>query len=152
MNLGAFLVVQYFEVKHNFTKVEDYKGLINTYPFLSVILLVFMIALTGLPPTGGFTAKYLIFSSIWDSYNTTSNQWLLYLLIFGLVNTVISLFYYLKIPFYMIFRASESNLVSLKKTLSLENFLGGFLVLAILIIFFKPDWLMGMINSVSFAF
>ncbi len=152
MNLGAFLIVQYFEVKHNITKTEEYKGLINTYPFLSVVLLVFMISLTGLPPTGGFTAKYLIFSSIWDSYNTSNNSWLLYLLIFGLVNTVISLFYYLKIPFYLIFRTNDSNLTTAKNTLSIENFLGGLLVLAILIIFFKPDWLMGMINSVSFAF
>ncbi|MEQ8477857.1 NADH-quinone oxidoreductase subunit N [Fulvivirga sp.] len=152
MNLGAFLLVHYFEVKHNFTKVEDYKGLINTYPFLSIIFLIFMISLAGLPPTGGFTAKYLVFSSIWDSYNTTENQWLIYLLIFGLVNTVISLFYYLKIPFYMIFRSGADGGVVYKNNLSLENFLGGLLVLAILLIFFKPDWLMGMINSVSFAF
>ena len=152
MNLGAFLLVQYFEVKNNFTKVEDFKGLINTYPFLAVLMLVFMISLAGLPPTGGFTAKYLIFTSIWDSYNTTGNQWLIYLLIFGLVNTVISLFYYLKIPYCMIFKTCDNNTVLYKKNLALENYLGGLLVLAILLIFFKPDWLMGMINSVSFAF
>lgn len=152
MNLGAFLLVQHFEVKNNITKVEDFKGLINTNPFLSVLLLIFMISLAGLPPTGGFTAKYLIFSSIWDSYSNTDNQWLLYLLIFGLVNTVISLFYYLKIPYYMIFKTCDNNTVLYKKNLALENYLGGLLVLAILLIFFKPDWLMGMINSVSFAF
>jgi NADH-quinone oxidoreductase subunit N len=152
MNMAAFLIVQYFEKKINIVEVKDYSGLINEFPLLSIMLVIIFLSLTGLPPTAGFTAKFLIFSSVWESYNNIDNQWLLYLVLFGLINTAISLFYYLKIPFYMIFRPSSRERIIVKNKLGFENYLGGILVVAILILFFKPDWLMGLINNISFAF
>ncbi len=102
MNLAIFAVVQFFEIKEGVSKMSEYKGLVSKYPLLSVLTVILMISLAGLPPTGGFTAKLLIFTTLWEAYSEASNNWLFYLFIFGLLNTVISLFYYLKAPFYMI--------------------------------------------------
>ncbi|UII26500.1 NADH-quinone oxidoreductase subunit N [Fulvivirga maritima] len=151
MNMAAFLFINHAEKEWGYTKVEDYKGLINVQPLLGVALVIVMIALTGLPPTGGFTGKFLIFSALWDSYVESGNDWSLYLLIFGLMNTVIALFYYLKLPYYIIFKNAEHKPEN-QLIFSLQNFLGFFLVVAILLSFFKPDSLMRIINSVSFAF
>lgn len=151
-NLGVFVIINFFERNHKIENVEDYSGLIKYYPMLSIILLIFLISLTGLPPTVGFTGKLLIFSALWDSYNYTGNNWQLYLIVFGLLNTVVSLFYYLKIPYFMIFKPVKVNIDSVQIKFGIENYLSFILVVAVLILFFKPDWLMGMINSISFAF
>lgn len=151
-NIGVFVIIQFFERNHEMDNVEDYSGLIKHYPVLGVILLIFLISLTGLPPTVGFTGKLLIFSALWDSYGYTANNWQLYLILFGLLNTVVSLFYYLKVPYYMIFKSSKMTIDKSQIKFGMENYLSVILVLAVLILFFKPDWLMGLINNISFAF
>jgi NADH-quinone oxidoreductase subunit N len=65
MNLGAFALVQYFELQTGTTNIKDWKGLGKFYPFHAILLLVVMIALTGLPPTVGFNAKLYVFSALW---------------------------------------------------------------------------------------
>jgi NADH-quinone oxidoreductase subunit N len=73
----------------------------------------------------------------------------MWLLIFGLLNTVVSLFYYLKIPFYAFVKKSESDAKS--SIQSFENFLGLLLALFILTLFFMPDLLMRWINKINFV-
>ncbi|MBL6445808.1 NADH-quinone oxidoreductase subunit N [Fulvivirga sp. 29W222] len=152
MNIAAFIFVNYLERSYGYTNVDHYRGLIKASIPLSIMIIVIMISLAGLPPTGGFTAKLLIFTSLWESYSTKENSWMLYLMIFGLTNTVVSLFYYLRIPYYMIFKAPQDETPKNKNLFSFENFLGFIMVLALLLTFFKPDGLMRIINSVSFAF
>ncbi len=152
MNIGAFAVVQYFETREQITEIEEYRGLVSKYPFITLLLLVLMISLAGLPPTAGFTAKLFIFSSLWEAFRESGNNWLFYLLIFGLVNTVVSLLYYLKIPYYMIFKPVVRELTAEKKINTTENYLGVLVVLGLLILFFKPEWLMNIFNNVNFAF
>ncbi|MTI19996.1 NADH-quinone oxidoreductase subunit N, partial [Fulvivirga sp. RKSG066] len=72
MNVAVFSLVNYFE-KNGAVFVADYKGLINTFPVLTIFMVVIMISLTGLPPTAGFTAKLFVFSAIWESYSTSSD-------------------------------------------------------------------------------
>ncbi|MEL7001353.1 MAG: NADH-quinone oxidoreductase subunit N [Bacteroidota bacterium] len=152
MNIGAFTIVQYFEKKEDISEIEDYRGLMSKYPLAVISFLVFMVSLAGLPPTAGFTAKLFIFSSLWEAYQASNNDWLFYLLIFGLVNTVVSLLYYLKIPYYMIFKTQVRDVTGAKKINSIENYLGVLLVLGLLILFFKPEWLMNIFNNVTFTF
>lgn len=152
MNIAAFMFVNYIERNYGYTDIDQYRGLIKVSVPLSILVVIIMISLAGLPPTGGFTAKLLIFTSLWESYSTMNNTWMLYLMVFGLANTVVSLFYYLRIPYYMIFKVPHSEVVTDKNLFKIENFLGLVMVLALLLIFFKPDGLMSIVNSVSFAF
>lgn len=154
VNLAAFWLIKQFRAYTGTYRIADYRGLGLRLPTLGVAMLVVMIALTGLPPTAGFTAKLLVFTSLWDYYQQTSGSQLLYVLVVGLFNTVISLFYYLKIPYYLFFKSisetNESQILSASKNSS--QFLGKFgtifLIIPLLILFFKADWLLAIINRI----
>jgi NADH-quinone oxidoreductase subunit N len=119
MSFGAFLWVEMLAlylyqketlVYEDIYDIRNYQGLGKTYPYLGVCILVLMLSLIGLPPTAGFTAKLLIFSALWESYQQTQSPILLALWIFGLLNTLIALAYYIKIPYYLFFgKSSESS-------------------------------------------
>ncbi|MCA6075394.1 NADH-quinone oxidoreductase subunit N [Fulvivirga sedimenti] len=151
MTVGAFHLLNYYEIRFGTETLEDMTGASAVSGWKTVSMVIWMIALTGLPPTAGFTAKLFLFGGLAEIYSVLEDSYILWLLLFAVVNAVISLAYYLKIPYYMIFRKSEAQLWSAEKIWTKENFLGTILVLAVLIIFFKPEWLMGSINSISFV-
>jgi NADH-quinone oxidoreductase subunit N len=150
-NLAAFLLVDFAELTIDSPKLITYhsslitlKGLGRLNPFYGIMMLIVMISLAGLPPTAGFFAKLNIFSALWETYQTTNQPILLWLFIFGLLNTAIALFFYLKIPFMMFFKEPlENQEFDLN---SKQYFLAIILVLPILILFFKADWLMELIS------
>jgi NADH-quinone oxidoreductase subunit N len=146
MNYTVFLCLQYFE-RCGIDSIEKFSGIGKSLLLPSIILLVGLIALTGLPPTGGFTAKLLIFTSLWKSYEAFGKGFSILLLIFGLLNTVISLFFYLKIPYYAFLKTGEP--IKKQNILTFENLLALFLVLILLGLFFQPGLLMGRINDLS---
>lgn len=115
-----------------------------------------MLSLTGLPPTAGFTAKLLIFSSVYEAYQTNQEPLLLALFIVGLLNTVLALFYYLKIPYYLYFHSrGKENSVLLQHRNNRkirENILLGLLIFPLLILFFKSNWLTEIISLVTLEF
>lgn len=153
MNFGAFLFIEFFAtyyVGSNKYDIREYQGLGIKYPFMGICITLIMIALTGLPPTAGFTAKLLIFSALWESYQTQGWDLLLTLFIIGLLNTAISLFYYLKIPFYLFLRKPilESPQPNLPKPSMYGQILLVVLVLMILVLFFKADWLLQLSDKV----
>lgn len=148
INFLVFIYLQYFE-NIGLDSLESFAGVGTKLLIPSLFLLVGFIALTGLPPTAGFTSKLLIFSALWESYQSSDKTILLWLFIFGLINTVISLFYYLRIPFYAFVKTSAFDFKANNPTF--ENFLGAGLVLIILILFFNPDLLMRWINKINFA-
>jgi len=148
MNYLVFLYVQYFEDR-GFTAIPSFAGAGRAIVWPSIFMLVGFIALTGLPPTGGFTAKLFIFSSLWEAYQVSNKAVLLVLLIFGLLNTVVALFYYLRIPYYAFIKNGETSIKT--NNLTFENLLGLILVLSILILFFGPGLLMGWINKINFV-
>lgn len=153
MNFGAFLLIGYLSHISGKENIKEFSGMGEKYPFIGVLVIIVMVALTGLPPTAGFTAKFLVFSSVWDTYQLSGNKVLLLLLLAGLFNTVIALFYYLKIPFYMFLRKDENRLVNNYKKLSfLDNFLACVLIIPLIILFLKSDWLLNLINNIKFAF
>lgn len=149
MNMGTFYFVAVME-RNGLFEIKDYSGMGRALPWLAVSLVVFMISLTGLPPTGGFSAKLLLFSALWTSYETSQDTFLFWLFMFGLINTVIALFYYLKIPYVGIFKSKnkqpELN-VTVKDKIILM--LMAFLILAL---FFKADFLFDLTNKYNFAF
>jgi len=102
-NLGAFGVVSVFE-KENGGNLnnEDYAGLAARRPMLAALLAMFMFSLTGLPPFAGFVGKYLLFSSAVQAHLT-------WLAILGVMTSLFSAYYYLRIVVLMYFRDPVTN-------------------------------------------
>lgn len=143
-NLAAFLLIDYSEIGNQAAKIENLKGLGRVNPFYGVMMLIVMISLAGIPPTAGFFAKLNIFSALWETYQANNQPILLWLFIFGLLNTAIAIFFYLKIPFFMFFKESTENQVF--ELNAKQYFLAIVLILPILILFFKADWLMEIVS------
>ena len=91
MNAGAFSCLYFMKIKGNFSdKIEDLAGLSRSKPLLAFSFLIILFSLAGIPPLGGFFAKFYVFISVIESD-------MYFLAIVGLLTTVISAFYYLRI-------------------------------------------------------
>ena len=90
MNLGAFYVVMMVANKTGSEDIEEYKGLGARMPFVAVALAIFLVSLTGLPPTAGFIGKLYLFAAL------INHGWI-WLAIAGALNSVIALYYYVRI-------------------------------------------------------
>ena len=98
MNLGAFGIVALLRNRLRSEEIAAYAGLIRTSPGIVVAMAVVLVSLIGLPPLAGFVAKFLGFSSLVDAIIAGAERPLmLALLVIGGLNTVISLFYYLRV-------------------------------------------------------
>jgi NADH-quinone oxidoreductase subunit N len=89
--------------------LDIWKGLSKSQPIKSLLLFVGFIALIGLPPAGTFLAKITYFSLLWESIQAHSNKATITLLIVAIFATAVSVFYYLKIPFYIYLKKSDVN-------------------------------------------
>ncbi len=98
MNLGAFGVVIAMARESAGLLIEDFAGLIRRAPLLASAMTVFMVSLAGIPPTAGFWAKFLVFKAA-IRYGGIGTA----LAIIMVVNSVVSLYYYLAVPRAMIF-------------------------------------------------
>lgn len=97
MNLGAFACVIIFGLRSGTDQIRDYAGLYFKDPWLAFSLTVCLLSLAGIPPFAGFFAKVYLF---WSGWNKD-----LYLLVYtGLLTSVISMYYYLRIIKIMITR------------------------------------------------
>jgi NADH-quinone oxidoreductase subunit N len=101
MNVCAFAVVSHFaNARERYVTLEDYDGLGRTSPLLAATLTIFLLSLIGIPMTGGFFAKFYVFSAA-----VKSN--LIWLTIIGVVNSAIGAYYYLRIVVAMYMRESR---------------------------------------------
>jgi NADH-quinone oxidoreductase subunit N len=148
MNFAVFVYLRFFELQ-GLSSMHDFAGRGKSFIWPAIGITVGLVALTGLPPTAGFTGKLFIFSGLWEAYQESHKTLLIWLLIFGLLNTVISLFYYLRIPYFAFIKVGES--LTEQKTGGFENLLGFILVVLIVVIFFIPGLLMGLINRINFV-
>jgi NADH-quinone oxidoreductase subunit N len=94
MNLGAFLVVAAIAEKNNDNEnICGFNGLASRAPILAITMAIFLFSLAGLPPFAGFVGKFYIFAAIVHLGGT----WNWILAVVGVVNSVISLFYYARV-------------------------------------------------------
>ena len=93
MNLGAFLCVQVLTKFTGSNDIYEWAGVAKTSPFVGVLTTLFFFSLAGVPPLGGWFAKFVIFRSLLGSSETIG----VVLGIIGAVNAVISLVYYARI-------------------------------------------------------
>ena len=111
LTIYLFLLIGVFSIILSLKKdnqpielLSDLKGLSNNYPFLSISLLIFMFSMAGIPPLSGFFGKWFVFhAAIEKGY---------YILpIVGVIFSVVSAFYYLKIIKIMFFEVSDSEII-----------------------------------------
>jgi NADH-quinone oxidoreductase subunit N len=95
MNIAAFAVVSAFsESEEEPHLLTDLAGQGWERPWMSFALAVAMFSLAGIPPTGGFVAKFLVFRAAVD-------QHLVWLAVVGVLNSLVSVFYYVRVVFYL---------------------------------------------------
>ena len=98
MNVGAFAVVSHISSgNEKYVTVDDYAGLGRRAPLLALTLTIFMLSLIGIPLTGGFFAKYYVFSAALQTD-------LVWLTIIGVVNSAVAAYYYLRLIVVMYMR------------------------------------------------
>ena len=101
-NVGIFVAVVAYEQDTGSTNIADYKGLIHRSPFLAIAVVVFLLSLLGIPPTAGFLGKFFVFGA-------AIRGELYVLAIVGVLTSVISAYYYLKVIRYMFFPSEEKE-------------------------------------------
>jgi len=98
MNVGAFAIVSHFGSSgEKYVTLDDYAGLGRRSPVLAAILTIFLLSLIGIPITGGFFAKFYVFSAALQAN-------LVGLTIIGVMNSAIAAYYYLRVIVYMYMR------------------------------------------------
>ncbi len=100
MNLGAFGSVIYIARSAGSDDLDDWWGLGWRLPYATGALVIFLLSLTGIPPTIGFYGKWLLF-------RTAIHGGLLWLVVIAALNTVVSLFYYFKIAKILVLKPAE---------------------------------------------
>ena len=104
MNLAAFAIVAVLRNRLRSEEIASYAGLVQSSPGIVVLTGIVLVSLIGLPPLAGFVGKFLVFSSMVEAIALGAERpLLLVLLVVGGINTVVSLFYYLRVLKVMTF-------------------------------------------------
>ena len=114
MNLGAFFIVIIVKNKTGGETFDEYDGLGWKMPIVGALMTLFMLSLTGLPPTAGFVGKLYIFKTLVGAGND-----FLWLVIAGGINSVISLYYYFHVVKVMFLSGKRSDKLSYPPSLML---------------------------------
>ena len=141
MNLGIFSCIFMMKRKDIFYEdIQDLSGLSKNHPIISVCLLVLLFSLAGIPPLAGFFAKFYVFMAVIKVEMYT-------LAIIGLITTVISAFYYLRI-IKIIYFDDPKEIFEIDKNLGLKVSL--FLsTIIILTYFIYPSLLIDMVSNIN---
>jgi NADH-quinone oxidoreductase subunit N len=146
MNLGAFAVTTAISARHPRLHIEDFRGLARTAPLLATAMTVFMVSLAGVPPTGGFWAKLLIFQA-----GIQRGGIGVVLAVAMVINSVISVGYYFLIPRAMIFEDAEDEAPF--RSPILVTAVVAVAMIALLVIFVVPNaiYRLGEVSSLAFG-
>jgi NADH-quinone oxidoreductase subunit N len=99
-NLGAFGVVGIISNRTGKENIDDYDGLYRTNPNLSLVMMLALFSLAGIPPLAGFFGKFFLFTA-------AAQQGYYILVLIALINTIISLYYYLLVIKAMLLNNSD---------------------------------------------
>ncbi len=99
-NLAAFGVVQAISLKTGKENMDDYNGLYRTNPYLSLVMMLALFSLAGIPPIAGYFGKFFLFTA-------AASKGYYFLVFLAVVNATISLYYYLLVIRAMFMRKNE---------------------------------------------
>ena len=141
-NLGAFGVVSAIAAVTNKENMDDYDGLYATNPKLSLLMMLSLFSLAGIPPVAGFFGKFFLFASA----ASAGYYWLVFI---AVLNATISLYYYLLVVKAMFINKSETPLAYFRS----DNYTRIGLVLSGVGIFILGFWsqIYEIINSLSYG-
>jgi NADH-quinone oxidoreductase subunit N len=146
MNLGAFAVIAALQKRAGVTSgLATFAGLGRKEPILGVLMLLFLLSLTGIPPTAGFFAKALIIVAA-----VQAGGWVGFLAVLMVLNAAAAAFYYLRVVVYMYTRDPASEAPALRHGRLLWGGLAAATVLTIALGFF-PGLLLGFIGDAAKA-
>jgi NADH-quinone oxidoreductase subunit N len=113
MNLGAFAVIAAIQRRQGVTSnLSTFAGLIKREPALAILMTLFLLSLTGIPPTAGFFGKFYV---ILAAVNAAANDpWMMVLAVATMLNAAIAAFYYLRVVVYMWMRDAEGEPVVMR--------------------------------------
>ncbi len=114
-NLAAFGVIGAIENATGKVEMTDYNGLYKTNPRLAFTMMLAMFSLAGIPPFAGFFSKFFVFTS---ALNGTGSAALYVLVLIALINTIISLYYYLLVVKAMFINDSETPIATFRSACS----------------------------------
>lgn len=114
-NLAAFGVIGAIENATGKVDMTDYNGLYKTNPRLSFTMMLAMFSLAGIPPFAGFFSKFFVFTS---TLNGTNSAALYVLVLIALINTIISLYYYLLVVKAMFINDSDAPIANFRSACS----------------------------------
>jgi NADH-quinone oxidoreductase subunit N len=105
MNLGAFAVIAAVQKRLGVTSnLSTFAGLVRREPTLAILMTLFLLSLTGIPPTAGFFGKfYVILAAV------QAGGWLTVLAVLAVLNAAAAAFYYLRVVVYMFMRDSAED-------------------------------------------
>ena len=105
MNLGAFAVIAALQKRPGVTsRLETFAGLGRREPALGILMVLFLLSLTGIPPTAGFFAKaYVILAAV------EAGGWMNLLAVIAVLNAAVAAFYYLRVVVYMYMREPQGE-------------------------------------------
>ena len=102
MTMGSFFLAAVLERETGSGEMESYRGIAYRQPWVAVPMVIMMISLTGLPPTGGFIGKFAIFAAV------IQKEYYVFAVI-GLINGAISLYYYLRVVRAMFLDGADAS-------------------------------------------
>jgi NADH-quinone oxidoreductase subunit N len=137
MNMAAFLILDEIEDQTAKQNIDEYVGLGKQLSILMPCFVIVLVSLTGLPPTAGFTAKFFVISTALDAYNSSGSSIIIIMVIIAAISTLVSLFYYFKIPLNAYLK--ESKQPTIVESSSAKTYISVFLAFLLLLLIVFPS-------------
>ena len=141
MKGGSFLSVS--AVDKEKVEINDLEGIGIKSPLFAISLTILMLSLAGIPPTAGFFAKYYLFLSL-----ISGNLW--WLAVIGILNSAISVFYYLRVITVM-FRKNENIKFNLGSSVMLPLVIAAVLSIGLSLLIFVYPQLSAIVGGLGVA-
>lgn len=140
MNAGAFFVVAMVYWSTGSESITAMNGLIRRSPMLAICMTIILFSLVGMPPLGGFMAKFFLLSAVW-------NVGLYWLVVVAVLNTLISLYYYARVVRAMIL--TDDGLPEISAPMSGQLIVAMCTIGIVLTGFFSSQWLKNVSNDTA---
>jgi NADH-quinone oxidoreductase subunit N len=117
MKGGAFIIVATLSTVAIGETLSDYKGLAKRSPLMAFSMMLLLFSLAGIPPLAGFASKFVLFSSAVDVSVVPIDNWVVWLAVAGVLNSALSLYYYVRVIKYMYVEEGPTERLKLPKAM-----------------------------------